>query len=91
MTFDELEELMSEPPGGENHGRVRTEGGWRSLEPRADGDIIPYVVDNPEYRDTLQYAHGTRSRYIHASCRCALCRKAERDYRRRLRARRPPV
>lgn len=81
MTFDELEELMSEPPGGENHGRTRTEGGWRSLEPHYEQDL-PYVIVDPEYRRTTSYEHGTLAKYNHGRCRCELCRQAMREYRR---------
>lgn len=84
MTPDELRELMEEAPGGENHGRVRTEGGWRSLEPRPDIDL-PFIIDDPEYREARNYAHGTRSRYV-MGCKCARCRKANRDYQRSRRA-----
>jgi len=85
LTFDELEELMQEPPGGENHGRVRTSGGWRSLEPQIDVDL-PYVIDDPSYRHAGKYAHGTRSRYVHDRCRCDDCRRANREYAQRRRA-----
>lgn len=79
MTFDELADLMAEPPGGENHGRVRTEGGWRSLEPHQEHDL-PYIVNDPDYRAPEKYAHGTRSRYVHGPCRCGSCRDANRRY-----------
>ncbi len=81
MTFDELAELMSEPPGGENHGRVRTEGGWRSLEPDY-ARYLPYVVVDPDYRSAIPTSeHGTRARYVRG-CRCDPCRAANRDYMR---------
>lgn len=95
MTLDELAELMAEPPGGENHGRVRTEGGWRSLENAYEGADLPYVIHDPEYRARDRYetraAHGTRTRYRHGPCRCLLCRQAERDYRRSYRNRKRGV
>lgn len=79
MSLDELAELMAEPPGGHNHGRVRTAGGWRSLEPDYSQEL-PYIVHDPEYRAIEKYRHGTRSRYVHGQCRCDKCRKANRDY-----------
>ena len=89
MDADELRELMGEPPGGANHGRVRTSGGWRSLEPAHTE--LEYVIPDPDYRAKDKYdsraPHGTRSRYIHGECRCEHCRSAEREYRRALRSR----
>ena len=85
MDADDLADLMAEPPGGENHGRVRTEGGWRSLAPAPSADL-PYIIDDPEYRAAHRYEHGTRARYVHDRCRCALCRKANRDYMRKRRS-----
>ena len=48
MSFDDpdIEAIMQEEPGGENHGRTRTEAGWRSLEPHQTHDL-PYVVSDP--------------------------------------------
>jgi hypothetical protein len=34
--------------------------------------------------------HGTRSRYRHYGCRCAKCKKAQRDYMRTLVGKKPP-
>lgn len=86
MTLDELAELMAEPPGGENHGRVRTEGGWRSLEPDYSADL-PYLIHDPDYRNAQKYEHGTRSRYVADGCRCDECRRANREYMRARRSR----
>lgn len=85
MTPDELRELMEEAPGGEPHGRVRTEGGWRDLSHGSDFAQLPFIIDDPEYRQAQSYAHGTRSRYV-TGCRCGLCRRANRDYQRSRRA-----
>lgn len=88
MTFDELAELMEEPPGGHNHGRKRgMDGRWVSLETQdvAEGELT-YLIHDPEYRDTQRYEHGTRSRYVHGDCRCGACRRANRDYMRARRA-----
>lgn len=96
MSFDELAELMSEPPGGENHGRVRTESGWRDLSATFDLDL-PYIIDDPEWRSgrrrqkTIdEIAHGTRSAYVNDRCRCPVCREANAEYIRRFRANRRP-
>ena len=86
MTPYELEALMQEPPGGENHGRVRTEGGWRSLEPDYTPEL-PFIIDNPEYRDVSKADHGTVARYNHGPCRCDRCRSAWRVYMREYRQR----
>lgn len=90
MTHDELAELMSEPPGGHNHGRKRGEGGWVSLETFGfdEGDL-EYVVNDPLFRRRTRYdshaPHGTRSRYVNGRCRCEDCRRANREYIRQLR------
>lgn len=92
MTFDDLEELMQEAPGGENHGRVRTGGGWRSLSETYEADL-PYVVVDPEYgqgrrlrRSSEGIRHGTTGGYRNHGCRCDLCRAAQRESLRRYRA-----
>ena len=96
MTFEELEELMQEPPGGENHGRVRTEGGWRDLEYSYEADL-PYIVVDPEYgkgrrlrRSPEGIPHGTTGGYRNHRCRCDECRAAQREALRRYRTSRQP-
>lgn len=87
MTHDELAELMSEPPGGHNHGRKRgAEGGWRSLEEHFE-TALPYIVDDPEWgkgrrrkKNPLEIRHGTRHAYTVDRCRCEICRKANAEY-----------
>jgi hypothetical protein len=83
MDADELAEMMAEPPGGENHGRVRSSGGWRSLEPIHTE--LDYIVPDPEYgkgrrRKDTSIPHGTRGGYTNHRCRCDLCRHAQREY-----------
>lgn len=100
MNFDELSELMAEPPGGDNHGRKRRGGGWHTLESTEasvflGGDL--YVIENPEDRrrtrpnktwDTI--VHGTASAYQN-DCRhhpdgpCDACRAAWAAYKRKRR------
>jgi hypothetical protein len=90
LTRDDWAELMEEPPGGLNHGRTRTESGWKSLEPNyAEG--LDYIIDNPEYRHAERYEHGTIARYNHGPCRCDECKQAKRDYMREWRTRRGGV
>lgn len=90
MTHDELAELMASAPGGDNHGRARTAGGWRSLE-RLHTEL-DYIVPDPAYnqgrrleKSPAAIPHGTRTGY-RDRCRCAACRRAQRDYMRRYRA-----
>lgn len=91
MTPDEWSELMEEPPGGENHGRVRTSGGWRSFEPYYGLDL-EYVIEDPLYgqgkrnkRPADTIPHGTLGGYTNHECRCDPCRAAKRSYERRRR------
>lgn len=73
----ELEAILSEPAGGHNHGRKRSEaGGWTALE--TDPQDIPSFK---EYADPKK--HGIAQRY-NEGCRCDLCKawrrgKAKRD------------
>ena len=80
LTPEDWEELL-EQPGGENHGRSRgEEGGWHSLDNSAAQSLeekFTYMVYVP--------IHGTRSSY-NDGCRCKSCKRAERDYRRKLRS-----
>lgn len=79
-----LEELMAEPPHGDNHGRMRgPEGGWTPLETNPQ--------DPPSHKRYVDpRTHGTPYTYVRIGCRCPLCRawKAEamRQYRRRIAA-----
>jgi hypothetical protein len=67
-TFDELRELMEEPPGGYNHGRQRGAGGaWESVE-QAD-----YVMQTQK-RYAESRKHGTEYTYRKLGCRCPTCR-----------------
>lgn len=71
-----LEELMSEPPGGHNHGRQRSQsGGWTPLETE-DSETKSYKK-HPTQRD-----HGTLAKYVIGKCRCIDCRKAMADWKR---------
>lgn len=93
MTDDELAELMQEAPGGLNHGRKRTAGGWWSLEEdfsrSFQGGLTIEEFEPPKRRSTKPedtIRHGTLSAYQNDGCRCDLCRKAQRDYMREWRA-----
>ena len=76
---EDWEALMQ---GEENHGRKRrADGVWHSLGTAGEEAIelgYEYIVQGE--------IHGTRSTY-NAGCRCPSCRRANRDYRRSLRAR----
>lgn len=95
MTFDEWAELMSEPPGGHNHGRKRgAEGGWVPLDEDLAQAYEAHLTVEPEPQayhrpskpfDTIR--HGTRAGYTNDGCRCEECRAAEREYRRTYRTR----
>ena len=80
MTPEDWDELMSVE---ENHGRSRgEEGGWHSLDNSAAQSLeehFTYIVQVP--------IHGTRDCYVNEGCRCKSCRRANRDYIRKLRAR----
>lgn len=83
MTHDELAELMGEPPGGHNSGRVRSDrGAWHSL----GGDAVDVIEMGLE--SVIQtFVHGTRASY-NDGCRCPSCMRANRDYMRAYRRRR---
>ena len=81
MEFEDWEDLMSEPPGGENHGRRRGAGDWLRLD-RAAHEFAEYGF---EYFVDLEI-HGTAASY-RAGCRCDSCRRAKRDEMRAYRAR----
>jgi hypothetical protein len=91
LEWDEIVELMEEPPGGDNHGRVKGANGWKSLEASYEADL-PYLVEDPEWRtgrrrkkEPWEIVHGTRSAYVNDQCRCDDCRTANREYIRALR------
>jgi hypothetical protein len=80
VTPEDWEELLSESPGGENHGRSRVDGAWHGLDNSAGSALeehYKYIVHVP--------IHGTRTAY-NDGCRCKSCKRAERDYRRKLRS-----
>ena len=93
LTPDEWDELMSEPPGGDNHGRRMTAGGWWSLEEDfaksfQGGLTIEKFEPAPRPRsikpdDVIR--HGTLAAYQNDKCRCGLCRAAQREYMRQWR------
>ena len=93
MTFDELAELMGEPPGGHNHGRKRGPGGgWISLEEDLAAAYEEHLTIDPEqqpYHRPVKPAetirHGALSAYKNDRCRCDLCRAANAEYVRRRR------
>ena len=78
MNYDDWQDLMR---GEENHGRKRSaDGVWHEMGSSAEDAIenhLDYIVPVE--------IHGTRGTY-NAGCRCASCRKANADYRRRYRA-----
>ena len=67
-TWDELRELMEEPPGGHNHGRARAmSGDWESVEQ------VDYIMQTRKrYADARK--HGTAYTYMKLRCRCEQCR-----------------
>lgn len=68
MIEEDLAELMSEPPGGENHGFVRTPfGSWSSLASIED-DVRRQVFTQSTH------PHGSAYGYRHLKCRCVECR-----------------
>ena len=74
LELDFIEELMSQPPGGHNHGRKQTEGGWSPLETDP--------IDIPSWkRDPVPTPHATDYAYRKLRCRCEICRawKASQD------------
>ena len=78
LELEYLEELMSEPAGGHNHGRHRTDvGTWAPLETRDP------AIDRPSYKRVVEKPrkHGTAYTYRKIKCRCDVCRawKAEQD------------
>jgi hypothetical protein len=66
---DTLEELMAEPPHGENAGWERNSvGGWSSLETGEHHQPHRQVfVDTPR-------VHGFAYGYVDMKCRCVECR-----------------
>lgn len=91
MSWQDLVDLMEEPPGGHNHGRRRgPEGGWASLDDREQAarvDDFWIEVDPPKYVRSTNRAfetirHGTISAYNNQRCRCDLCRLSMAQYRR---------
>jgi hypothetical protein len=78
----DFEALMSEPPGGENHGRVRTDTGWRDLETGETFSRSPAIREDIGSRTR----HGTLYWYTKRECRCPLCRLARAEYDRARRA-----
>lgn len=92
-TRDEWAEIMEEAPGGLNHGRRRSAGGWWSLEEdvsRSFQDGLTIEEFEPPKRrpnkpdDTIR--HGTLAAYQNDGCRCELCRESKRSYMRVWRA-----
>ena len=88
MDFDELVELMEEPPGGHNHGRKKGEsGGWIPLETPG--------VDTPSFKrwpgglwSGGQRKHGTAYVANKLRCKCDDCQSWKAGHQRRMRARR---
>lgn len=80
--FDELAELMYEPPGGDNHGRTKSEGAWHSLDNTA-------ALSLEEHFEYIVYVpiHGTRDCYVNEGCRCPSCRRANARYIKKFRGR----
>lgn len=73
LELDFLEELMSEPAHGHNHGRSKGEGGgWHTLE--TDPIDIPSTKRLP-----VPTPHGTSYAYRKLKCRCQVCRQWKRD------------
>lgn len=92
LSFDDIEEIMSDPPGGVNHGRKRVARGWVDLSGGTNQAIDLGLrldgVDAPRRRSRkpgVTIRHGTISAYNNDGCRCDDCRAAIRDYRRRAR------
>lgn len=75
---DEWLELISEPPGGANHGRAGRLSGphypLSSGDQQALEEHFEYIIEVP--------IHGTRDCYVNFSCRCEACTRANRDYER---------
>jgi hypothetical protein len=90
MSCGFYEDLMSEPPGGHQHGRKRGgDGGWIELEENLAGAYEEDLTIEPAQQayhrpvkpeDTI--AHGTFGSYNQDGCRCEVCRTFMRDYRR---------
>lgn len=83
MTPDDWNEILSEAPGGDNHGRKRTGGSWLRL----DNAAHEYQDLKFEYLIDVE-SHGTRATY-QAGCRCEPCRRANREYVRQRRQNMP--
>lgn len=83
LEFEFIEELMSEPAHGHNHGRERGYGGWHPLEtdPRDTPSFKRYVNEPRK--------HGTAYVYVKLGCRCEPCRTWKRDYDRARRNAKP--
>jgi hypothetical protein len=87
---EELLDLISEPPGGHQYGRKRgLGGGWIPLnedlaaayEEDLTVESAPQAYHRPtKPEDTI--VHGTLSAYTNDRCRCDVCRKAMRDWKR---------
>lgn len=91
MDWDELVELMEEPPGGHNHGRKRAlSGKWARLgledQQSLDEDFHLDVDEEPRYlrpgKPVETLAHGLLSTYTNDRCRCPDCREAMREWKR---------
>ena len=90
--FDDIAELMAEPPGGHNHGRERgAEGAWEPLE-SADWDSL-HAFPVPIHGEGLSIKrpvdrrkHGTVYTYVKIKCRCEPCKRGWADYQRQHRA-----
>lgn len=96
LSPDEWAELMEGPPGGENHGRRRSIGGWWDLEEdfskSFQAGLSIEEFETPKRRsvkpeDTIR--HGTLSAYKNDRCRCERCRAAQREYMQEWRDRPP--
>lgn len=75
----ELEDLMSEPPGGHNHGRKKNDGQWfplEALEIHEHGDAFPVEEQSASIKRYVDRprTHGTAYTYRKIGCRCGLCR-----------------
>ena len=90
---DMLLELMSEPPGGHNHGRKRSAYGFVDLDSNVfraiEGGLSLDEGDEQarkraeKPKDTIR--HGTLAAYTNDRCRCEKCRASMAEWKRRRR------